>query len=77
MQVDADKGIIKKTDNYDSQDKLISSNNNKEYEQIGNAWVLKKAENVFYTQTGEMKSEVEYNNIILNGGVSDEEFKIK
>lgn len=77
MTVDYSKGIVKRAESYSPDGKLISVMENKEFDNIGNVWVVRRTENKIISPLGEMKIEMLYENIQINGGVNDEEFEIK
>ncbi|MDD5383002.1 MAG: outer membrane lipoprotein-sorting protein [Candidatus Margulisbacteria bacterium] len=73
--IDSSKWIPTKVLMYGPQNKLISQSNI-EYQKISDVWVPVKNISDVTTPAGKMKIEMEFNNIKINRGISDNEFKI-
>lgn len=74
FNVDASRWLASKVKVYTPQGKLISESA-MDYEQIAEVWVLTKTISNVSTPMGSMKMEMEYQNVKVNRGVKDSEFK--
>jgi len=74
--LDSDRWVPKKICMYDSKGKIISQSEI-EYKEISGIFVPSKTKSQIMTPMGKMDVEMQFNNIKINQGIDDKEFRIE
>ena len=73
--ISADKWLPEKIMMFDGKNKLLSQSDIR-YQELGGAWVPLTSKSVVMSPMGKMEMSMSYDNVKVNKGISDDEFKI-